>query len=231
MQFVRRCKGPLGLIDRIHALQSILAKAYGRPTDAMRTDLVRDGQTVIFLHNPKTAGKSLRKFLNVRRHSHSFASDRLSERNWLATYSIVAVRHPFERFLSGYYDHVMKSQDNGLVGLFGPEVKTASPFDYLDLLKAAPKFGGPQVQWSDYPSSRKPRADLVLRFEEICQWKAHLVQAGLDVGARDVPHLNRSARCESNHLHALKVSPPEFARLQDAVRDHFAQDYTAFGYC
>ena len=230
MKFSAKSKGPFGLIDRIHDLQSQLAKVYGRPTDAMRTDLRKDGKTVIFLHNPKTAGKSLRQFLHVKRHSHSLASNRLSEENWLKTYSVTAVREPFERFLSGYYDRILKQNDNALVKLYGAEVKNITPFDYLDIIKETKIFGGIQTMWTDYPSVVKPRADLILRYEEIVTWKEQLVAHGLDVADREFPHKNKSRRAESNHLEVLSMTKEEFTRLEALVREHFAGDYRAFGY-
>lgn len=230
MKLQRRAKGPFGLIDKMHYLQHVLAKAYGRPTSAMLTDLVKDGMPVIFLHNPKTAGKSLRKFFEVKRHSHSIAADRLSEQSWLSTFSVAAVREPFERFLSGYYDRIMKQNDNALTRLYGPEIKNSTPFDYLDIIKETKIFGGIQTRWTDYPSVKKPRADLILRYEEIGLWKDQMVAAGLDVADRPFPHLNRSKRAESDHLATLKMTAAEFARLEEAVHDHFAGDYEAFGY-
>lgn len=227
---VRRPKGPFGLVDRVHAVQSVLAKWWGRPTDAMRTDLWCDGRPVIFLHNPKTGGKSLLKFLHVQRDSHAYASERLSPRHWLATYSVVAVREPFERFLSNYYDRVLKGNDNALVRLYGPEFKKIDPFGYLEVLKTAPIFGGPQTLWTDYPLAAKPRADLVLRYEEIASWKAQMVAAGIDVSGRDLPHVNRSKRAGSDPLADLRLTPADFARLEQAVKDHFHGDYAAFGY-
>ena len=226
----RRPKGPFGLIDRLHGAQAVLARMWGRPTDAMRTDLVCDGRAVIFLHNPKTGGKSLRQFLHVRRDSHAYASERLSPRQWLATFSVVAVREPFERFLSNYYDRVLKGNDNALVRLYGPEFKRIDPFTYLEVLKREPIFGGPQTLWTDYPLPAKPRADLVLRYEDIASWKERMVAAGLDVADRDLPHVNRSRRAGSDHLADLRVTPEGFARLEAAVKDHFRGDYLAFGY-
>lgn len=230
MTLKRRPKGPFGLVDHVHTVQAALAKLWGRPTDAMRTDLVCDGKPLIFLHNPKTGGKSLRQFLHVKRDSHAFASERLSPRQWQACFSITAVREPFERFLSNYYDRVLKQNDNALVRLFGPEFKRIDAFDFLDVLKELPVFGGRQVLWTDYPLAAKPRADLILRYETIATWQDQLVASGLAVADRNLPHVNRSKRSESNHLEALRLSQADFDRLEAAVKDHFHADYAAFGY-
>ena len=230
MNLVRRPNGPFGLIDHLHGLQSLVAKWWGRPTSGMLTDLIIAGSPVIFLHNPKTGGKSLRDFLHVKRSSHTFASERLSSGQWHATFSIAAVRQPFERFLSGYYDRILGAAENGLVKMYGPEIKKISPFEFLEVIELNPKFSGRQIQWTDYPSSTKPRADLILRHETIGTWKEQMLQAGLDVSSRSFPHLNRSKRAEANHLETLKMSPEDFARLELAVKDYFRCDYEAFGY-
>ena len=230
MDLTRRQKGPFGIVDKAHALQGRLAKLRGNPTTAMRTDLERGGRSVIFLHNPKTGGKSLREFLHVERDSHAYASTRLSERNWLGTFSVAAVREPFERFLSNYYDRILKGNRNALVKLYGPDVLSVDPFDFLEILRQNPIFGGPQTLWTDYPSATKPRADLILRFEEIGDWKEQMIAAGFPVQDREFPHINRSARAGSNHLETLGLRQAEFDRLEAMVRDEFRSDYEAFGY-
>ncbi len=221
---VRRIK------DAVHGLQDLLARAYGQPGDGMLTDLVLDGRRVIFIHNPKAGGTSLGKFLGVKRRSHSFPEDRLSPRNWQECYSIVAIRDPFDRFLSGYFDHVRKPNINALTRMYGPAFKQASPFEYLDILLENPKFGGSQLHWTDYPSPTKPRSDLVLRYEEISLWGEKLTAVGLDMGRRTLPHTNRGPRSSLDPRTALNLSPDAFVRLEQTVRQAFRPDALAFGY-
>jgi Sulfotransferase family len=216
--------------DGLHALQDSIARAYGRPGRGMLTDLRQDGRPVIYLHNPKTGGTSLGTFLGVARRSHAFPVDRLSPRHWLGSFAIVAVRDPFDRFLSGYFDHVRKPQTNALTRMYGPRIKAIDPFDYLDVLLANPKFGGSQLNWTDYPLSAKPRADLVLRYEDIAIWPERLAAAGLDLGARVLPYRNRGPRPETDILQALGLTQDDFARLEQVVRHAFRADALALGY-
>lgn len=217
------------LKDRAHAAQHYAACLYGKPLGGMLTDLTLQGRPVIFLHNPKTGGTSLGKFLHVKRRSHNRPAHVLSEKSWLNCFSIVVVRHPFERFLSSYYHNILRGNENSLVRRYGPAVNQLSAFEFLDLLSEV-KNTGPQVNWAHYPSATKPHADLILRFENIQSWKSDMLALGLDVGARDLPHANKSERAMSDHLDRLGLSLAEFERLEARVREHFAMDYLAFGY-
>jgi Sulfotransferase family len=223
-------KRPETIRKRVHRIQGRLARLWGRPSSGMRTDLMQGALPVIFLHNPKTGGNSMAKLLHVERLSHSLARDRLNEASWLGTFSVVVVRHPFQRFLSGYYSHILRPESNGLVKIYGWDIKKISPFDYLEVLEQNPLYGGPQTLWTDYPSNSKPRADLVLKLEEAGEWKARLVSAGVDVADRELPHLNPTGSTQSDHLNRLGLDAGKFAQLEARVRQNFDGDYRAFGY-
>lgn len=219
-----------GVKDDAHALQDRLARLWGRPGAGMRTDLRQDGRPVLFIHNPKAGGTSLGRFLHVKRRSHAFPADRLNESAWRDSFVIAVVRNPFDRFLSGYYDHIGKGEPNGLVKMYGEAVWSLGLMGYLQLLRENPKYGGPQTHWTHYPSATKPAADLILRFEEIGRWKDILLDRGLAVGDRTLPAANRGLRSDKPHLERLGIDRPAFDAAMAAVRVHFAQDFETFGY-
>ncbi len=159
-------------------MQDRAARIYGQPGDGMLADLTVADRPAIFIHNPKAGGTSLGKFLGVKRRTHVFSGERLRESVWLATFSVVVVRDPFERFLSCYYGNVVRPGETGLTKRYGPGIKDLDPAGFLSILIDNPKFGGSQLNWTDFPSQQKPRADLILRFEDVEQWKDILLGSG-----------------------------------------------------
>ena len=221
----------MNFLGHLRQLQEMTAKVYGRPTSAMTTRYEVDGKPVIFIHNPQTGGTSLGRALGVKRRSHATAADRIRENFWLKTFSVVVVREPFDRFASSYYGTVMPEQPvNGLVKMYGPEIKNLTPFEFLDLLKIEPRFGGSQLQYVSFPSETKPCADLILRFEEIKNWPETLAFNGLNVANFNLPHVNSKKNKPKNIMDILEVNERQLKALREMVRIQFAQDYEVLGY-
>lgn len=108
--------------------------------------------------------------------------------------------------------------------------KKIRPLEYLEVLDRNPKYGGCQTLWTDYPSSVKPRADLILKLQDASDWKERLIAEGLDVTNRTLSHHNKSQRSASDLLKTLAMNETEFDALRAQVKTYFAEDYTTFGY-
>ena len=217
-------------LERLHGVQKGAGRFFKRPTSGMRTELTANGKPVIFIHNPRAGGRSLEAFFNVERLSHAFPVDRLNEKHWLENFVVTSVRHPLERFFSGYFSFVMTPVKNSLVKLYGWGIKELDALEYLDLIKKHPSHIGPQVQWSDFPSVTKPRADLVLRFENIAKWSEDIAAAGVDIQGRTIPHIGKSGNKKEVEPADVRLDARGFTILKDRVFDHLRADFEAFGY-
>jgi hypothetical protein len=196
----------------------------------MRTDVAAHGKPVLFIHNPRAGGRSLERLFNVRRLSHAFPVERLAERHWCDNFIVTSIRDPWTRFFSGYFGFVRAPGKNGLVKLYGWGVKSLTPLEYLDLIRKHPKHIGPQVQWTDFPSTIKPRADLLLRLEDVGDWEGILRRSGVEIGDRTIPHVGKSGN--TNHISpdSVGLNAAEFDRLRRNVEEYYAADYREFGY-
>jgi hypothetical protein len=92
------------LLVSVHAVQRNAGRLLKGPTSGMKTDILADGIPVIFIHNPRTGGRSLEAFFNIRRLSHAFPIERLSEKHWRESFVVTSVRHPLDRFFRGTLD-------------------------------------------------------------------------------------------------------------------------------
>lgn len=216
--------------DWLSDTQRSLGRLNMGPTSGMRTDLMAADKPVIFIHNPRTGGRSLEKLLGVKRLSHAFPTDRLTEAQWLDHFVVTSIRNPFERFLSTYYGHILDKRPNWLVKQYGWEIKNISPFQLLDVIRDYPRFTGSQLQWTDFPSSTKPRADLLLRLEEVGDWETKIRAAGIHIGDRHLTHVGKSKNQPDKHLDRLNMNAAEFDRLRSSVEGFFAHDYVQLGY-
>lgn len=217
-------------LDRIHQGQKFLGRIKRSPGAGMQTDLFVNGKPVVFVHNPRTGGRSLETFFNIKRLSHSYPVEKLSEKHWLANFVVTSVRHPLDRFYSGYFGSVKMPGRNRLVKMYGPGVKQLSPLEFLAIVQRHPRHGGLQTQWTDFPSATKPRADLVLKLEESANWEEMLRVAGINYGSRQIPHHGKSGNASMTRGEVLGLTEGEQVEIREAVEEYFATDYSEFCY-
>ena len=215
---------------QVHEAQRSVGHLVKGPTSGMRTGLTAHGKPVLLIHNPRTGGRSLEELFHVKRLSHVFPVERLAERHWCKSYIVTSVRHPWTRFFSGYFGFVRAPGKNGLVKLYGWGVKSLTPLEYLDLIKKHPKHIGPQVQWTDFPSTTKPRADLVLKLEDVRDWESILRRGGVEIRDRTIPHVGKSGNMNDISPESVGLDARDFELLRRKVEDYYASDYLAFGY-
>jgi len=215
--------------DQAHRVQNALRPK--GPGLGMRTDVTAGGKPVLFSHNPRTGGRSLEAFLNVKRLSHGYPVEKLTEQQWLDHFIVSSVRHPIDRFFSGYFGLTRKGETNSLIKQFGWGVTDLNALEFFELTEDFPRHNGVQTQWTDFPSAEKPRADLVLRLEEVDQWVPQMLDAGLSVEGRVLPHKGKTDKSGTmRDLSKLGLTEPEYLLLCEKIEARHASDYDTFGY-
>lgn len=184
-----------------------------------------DGRAVLFIHNPKCAGSSLRRLLQT---TPNHATPRsVPEGKWRDAFSIVAVRDPVDRFISGYRMVTQSSYDGAHLRELGARGRDATPLEFLQATKAS--LMRPQSAFVLHPSAAKPRPDIILRFEEIGTWLAQLQEHLALPAMSELPYENAAAR-DPVRLEGLCRGEGEVARLRQALRSVYAEDCDLLGY-
>jgi hypothetical protein len=207
-----------------------LYRFFGKPPKAYFTDLKKDGKPVIFLHAPKVAGTSLRAMLHTDGMTHSMPRHVLRPSFWHNSFSIASVRHPFDRFVSGYTYFVAGDFKGVLYRAHGDALSRMDPFTFLTFIQQYPEKLGLQSNWACYPSVQKPRADVILRIEDSATWMEQLTDAGLDLKGRTLERRNVSRKGGKNYASLLGLTEPEVADLRERVYAVFQSDYSDFDY-
>lgn len=196
----------------------------------MVTDLRLNGRRVLLSHTPKAGGTSLRRLLGTKGMTHSMPEMVLTEQMWHDSVVIVPVRHPFDRFVSGYCYHVLGQYKGTLYRRHGSALKQLDVFTYLSFITQYPEKLGPLANWTDYPSATKPRADIVLRVEDSHGWVDQLTAAGLNLGSRQITRSNPSRPDGVTTDQVLGLAAKDFRQLRALVHAAYRQDYVDFGY-
>lgn len=212
-----RLTGPVHLLLSEQNNRYSVARAMRAPISS------RDGRPVLFVHNPKCAGSSLRALLGSAP-THAAPRD-VPKRIWEESFSVVAVRDPVDRFVSGYL-MVTRSQYDGVhLKELGGLGRNASPLQFLSMNTLL----RPQFHFLVHPSRRKPLPDLILRFEMIEQWEA-LLSEHLDLPTSVLPHENRGVARERPQLDDICSTEAEVEQLRAALRERYALDFAMLGY-
>jgi len=174
---------------------------------------------LLFVHNPKCMGTSLKKWLNLRidNADHRFPTLMVNKECWEAYRTVVVVRHPIDRFISSYNFHCRSDYSGGYLTRF-PDLKSWSMEDYFFRMTAvAPYAVAPQWKYTLHLSS-EAGPDHLIRMEDPTGELENIGRA-LDIEPL-VPRLNQ------NQYDKLKPSPAFMRTLEG----YYRRDLELFGY-
>lgn len=157
----------------------------------------KDGRKILFIHNPKVAGSSLKDYLKVNGQTHAHARHICNEKTWHSSYIIGAIRHPIHRFISSYKYHILSDYDGGMIKNYGGNFKKLNALEYFYLIKNHPRNSASNYDFMHYPSKSKPFPDLILRYEDIENWNLILKENIKNISGK-LPHENKSNISSSN---------------------------------
>ncbi|MBN2683928.1 MAG: sulfotransferase family 2 domain-containing protein [Pontiellaceae bacterium] len=176
-----------GLYDAVY---DVMGMWVNRPFREMSINVLHD-KKLIFVHNPKCAGTSVKRVLGLPFGSaadHRIPSYMVSKKTWESYYSFVIVRNPFDRLVSSYAYHTSPAY-NGVFYQRYPQLKGLSLEAYFDLMRHEPTAIRPQVDYLEHHRSKK-KVDKICRMETLMQDLSGLFQKlGIDA---ELPHVNRT---------------------------------------
>jgi hypothetical protein len=176
---------------------------------------------IVFVHNPKAAGTSVRQYLGLPTAGadHRIPSRLCHKSTWESYRTIVFVRNPFDRLVSSYAYHTSQAYA-GYYRRKYANLPQLSLEAYFDLMILEPCCILPQVKYTRHVHSTKS-PDLILRFEDM----GHSVDLlrGITGNERQFPHMNRSSHAPYSSYYQSRA----FARR---VSDYYHDDLVQFGY-
>ena len=120
---------------------------------------------MLFLHNPKAAGTSIKKALGMPEETtHALPSQWVPVSVWESATILLCVRHPLSRFISSYDYHVRGPYKGGFLRLF-PDLKELTPEEYFRRVESRPQMLPLQTNYLHHAKSTKP-PDIVTRVED-----------------------------------------------------------------
>lgn len=176
---------------------------------------------VVFVHNPKCAGTSIKKALGITldEADHRVPGHFLASVTWESYVTFLIVRNPFSRLVSSYSFHTSERYQGGYARRY-PFLKSLSFKDYFALMKNESYVIRPQVDYARHCRSRVP-VDFVCHFENLQQeLRPVFEKIGVEFS---LPHLNQS----SHDSHREYFGDPLF---RNKVEQYYREDLDQFGY-
>ncbi len=152
---------------------------------------LNDTLKLIYVHNPKTAGTSLKKMLclDISSAIHKTPTFLVSKETWEEYFSLVAVRHPLSRLISSYVYHTKGSYSGYYLKKY-PNLHSLNLKEYFFLMKKEPWAIRPQVDYLNHMFSKKS-VDYIVRFENLKEDIEELKKL-LNLPGVEIPYLNSS---------------------------------------
>ena len=182
----------------------------------LNVDLARG---LVFVHNPKVMGTSLKSLLGlpIDNADHRFPTVMVSKRIWEESTTIVAVRHPIDRFVSSFHFHCRSDYDGGYLARF-PDLKTWTMERYFETMTTqCPNVIAPQWKYTLHMDSECP-PDFLIRFEN-SEPEVERLRKQLGV-SQLLMRMNQRT----------KPPPPLDASMRERLVVYYQRDFNQFGY-
>jgi hypothetical protein len=186
---------------------------------------VDNKRKLIFVHNPKAAGNTLRKTLKLREgnkgYSHFPPTMLVSKNKWEKYFSVVAIRNPLDRMISSYF-HLTGESYTGYYLQIYPNLHQLTFREFFQLFKREPFFLAPQYKYIFHYFSTKP-VDFIIRMENLRNDVKRLSKiTGFSFNYKNLPQLNKGSYDRDEVLRDKK--------LVKTIKDFYRIDYEIFGY-
>ena len=178
---------------------------------------------IIFIHNPKTGGTSIKSMLKIPidKADHKTPTYLVHRKTWEKYFSIVVVRNPFSRLVSSFSYHTNQKYQGYFYEKY-PSLHSLDFDEYFDLMKHEPFVIAPQILYIKHKQSNK-KADFICKFDRLNTDIPRLFNEVFNYEYNiETPHLNRS-----NHKDYRTYFTPS---MRKRVEDFYSECLTYFGY-
>lgn len=182
---------------------------------------INHAEEYIFIHNPKTAGTSIKSKLglDISAASHLTPTELVHKKTWEKYFSFMVVRHPIDRFISSFFYHTNPDYKGNYLKKY-PQLHNFSIEQYFYNMKTEPHAIIPQINYIIHNySNRFP--DQICRFERLAK-DINIVFNKLNLKDKSLPYKNKS----NKNFKDLNLDK-DF--VQELI-DYYKADFIVLGY-